>query len=181
MLQLSKTSTVRDTNTADGPLSRPGVHQFLMKDPVINGSATLLRCTLAFLLNWDAGFATTDLNLLITSPKGDTITSLNTAVNPTFTGGMFGPDGDQVGGFLPPYQPVASEAGGWLVDAPDGSFPPGTHTIAAVLEGGQLPASAALTVLRDGVVVGTIPLNLDQQIDDGGVVKQAAIVEVTAE
>ena len=137
--------------------------------------------SLAFLLNWDAGFAITDLNLRIMSPKGDTVTSLNTAANPTFTGGTFGPDGDQVGGFLPPNQPVATEAGGWLVGLPNGSFPPGTHTITAVLESGQAPVSASLTVLRDGVVAGTTPLNLDQQIDDKGVLKQAAIVNVKVE
>ena len=34
---------------------------------------------------------------------------------------------------------------------------------------------------RDGVVAGTTPLNLDQQIDDKGVLKQAAIVNVKVE
>jgi len=137
--------------------------------------------SLVFLLNWDASFQTTDLNLRITGPKGDTITSLNTVANPTFTGGVFGPDGDKIAGFFPPYQPTATEAGGWLIAAPAGSFPPGTHTITALLESGQLPASAGLTIVRDGAVAGTMPLTLDQQIDDGGVLKQAAVVEVKAE
>ena len=137
--------------------------------------------SLVFHLDWEAGFASTDLNLRVTSPNGDTITSLNIAADPTLSGGIFGPGGDKVAGLFPPNQPTATETGGWFVGLPNGSFPPGTHTITAVLEGGQVPASAALAVLRDGVVTATMPLTLDQQIDDNGVAKQAAIVQVTAE
>lgn len=135
--------------------------------------------SLFFVLNWAAGFPSTDLDLRVTSPAGDTITSANTAAHPTITGGVFDANGDQRAGFFPPDAPNATESAGWLVAGPHGSFPPGRHKIAAVLKpGGAMPPFAMLTVFRDFVPGAPTFLTLDREISVDGVVKQAAVIEI---
>ena len=130
--------------------------------------------SLIFILNWQTGFPSTNLDLRVTSPAGDTITSANDPSNPTVTGGVFDAAGDQAAGFFPPLSPQATESAGWLVAAPLGSCPPGTHTVTAVLQDGAQPGFAMLTVLQDFVPGAPNFLTLNQQVDG----KPAAIVQI---
>ena len=134
--------------------------------------------SLLFVLNWASGFPSTNLDLRVKSPMGDTITSANLPGNPTFTGGLFDANGDQTAGFFPPAVPNATESAGWLVAPPRGSFPPGKHVATVILQDGAQPPFATLTVVRDFVPGQPNFLLLNQQIDVDGVQKQGATVEV---